>query len=162
MVSQVPKSISAGLLMFHLTEEVLSVLLAHPGGPYFTNKDEGAWTIPKGLVDENEDSFSAACREFHEETGLLPPADAAFTPLGSVMLRGGKRVDAWAFAGEWETGRVPLSNTFSIEWPPHSGVQRSFPEIDRAEMFCLEDAWRKLNERQTPFLDRLTRALAGK
>jgi len=148
-------STSAGLLMFSRTSGELRVLLTHPGGPFFAKKDDGAWTIPKGLVEDGEDLLTAARREFSEETGYCLADDTAYIPLGNIVLGSGKVVHAWAFQGEWQLGRVPQSNTFLLEWPPRSGIERSFPEIDRAEMFTIKDARRKVNKRQTPFLDRL-------
>lgn len=152
------KSVSAGLLMYS-NRESLRVMLAHPGGPYFAKKDEGAWTIPKGLVGDGEDLLVAAMREFVEETGYALDEQTEFLPIGSITLKSGKVVHGWAFAGEWEPGRVPASNTFCMEWPPRSGTQQEFFEIDRAEMFSIEDAWRKINERQRPFIARLESAL---
>ena len=148
------KSISAGLLLFKQAEE-LQVLLAHPGGPYFAKKDEGAWSIPKGLVDGEEELLQAAQREFAEETGYDLAGVTEFLELGSVKLKSGKEVFAWAFAGDWADGREPESNTFEIEWPPRSGKRQSFPEIDRAQMFSIAEARLKINERQSALLDRL-------
>ena len=154
-----PKATSAGLLLFDNHDE-LRVLLAHPGGPYFAKKDEGSWSIPKGLVDEDEELLAAAKREFVEETGYESiDEQTEFLGLGSVKLKSGKEVHGWAFAGQWQEGRVPDSNTFEIEWPPRSGKKQSFPEIDRAEMFSIKDARLKINERQAPFLDRLIELL---
>ena len=152
------KSTSAGLLLFSQGSE-LRVLLAHPGGPYFAKKDEGAWSIPKGLVIDGEDLLTAAKREFVEETGYQLSATEAYRELGSVKLKSGKVVHGWAFEGEWEDGRQPDSNTFEIEWPPRSGRKQRYPEIDRAEMFCLDTAMTKINAQQQPFLDRLMDAL---
>ena len=148
------KSISAGLLLYKQTKE-LQVLLAHPGGPYFAKKDEGAWTVPKGLVDGEEELLQAAQREFVEETGYDLSGVTEFLELGSVKLKSGKEVFAWAFAGDWAEGREPESNTFEIEWPPRSGKRQSFPEIDRAQMFATAEARSKINQRQAAFLDRL-------
>jgi len=154
-----PKAISAGLLLFDSSGE-LRVLLAHPGGPYFAIKDEGSWSIPKGLVGDDEDFLTAAQREFAEETGYESlDEQTEFFELGSVKLKSGKEVHGWAFAGQWQDGRVPDSNTFEIEWPPRSGKKQSFPEIDRAEMFSVENARLKINERQAVFLDRLVELL---
>lgn len=155
-----PKATSAGLLLFDDADE-LRVLLAHPGGPYFAKKDEGAWSIPKGLAGEGEALLAAAQREFVEETGYEAISDETqFLALGSVKLKSGKEVHGWAFAGQWEDGRIPQSNRFEIEWPPRSGKKQSFPEIDRAEMFSIESAREKINERQAPFLERLLEHLS--
>ena len=140
---------------------VLRVLLAHPGGPYFAKKDEGSWSIPKGLVHLDEDLLETAKREFVEETGYQLATNTEFISLESVTLKSGKQVVAWAFEGTWEDGRFPDSNSFKIEWPPRSGKMQSFPEIDRAEMFAIEPARAKINERQQPFLDRLVQRVLG-
>lgn len=155
-----PKSISAGLLLYHLGACGLRVLLAHPGGPYFANKDEGAWSIPKGLAHGDDvDLLQTAKREFVEETGYDLSGEHTFRPLGTITLKSGKEVHAWAFSGDWKPGRFPNSNTFEIEWPPRSGRKQEFPEIDRAEMFSLAEARVRINERQRPFLDRLSELL---
>jgi len=125
---------SAGLLMYRRAGEGLQVLLAHPGGPLWQHKDLGAWSIPKGEVQSGEDPFATAVREFKEETGVEP--QGPFLSLGSVMQRGGKVVAAWAFAGDCASQAI-RSNTFAMEWPPHSGRRQEFPEIDRAEFFSL-------------------------
>lgn len=149
---------SAGLLMYRFREGELQVLLVHPGGPLWARRDEGAWTIPKGLVAPGEDPLSAAQREFREETGLTP--HGPFVPLGEVRLKGGKRVQAWAFAGDCDPATI-RSNTFSMEWPPRSGQQRTFPEVDRAAFFDLRQARSKIHPAQTPLLDRLAAAVAN-
>lgn len=151
--------LSAGLLMYRRRGEQIEVLLAHPGGPYFRNKDEGAWTLPKGEVEEGEQAEACAVREFREETGIDPGA-AALLPLGEIRQRGGKRVQAWAFAGEWDGSEPPPSNTFELEWPPKSGKQVSFPEIDRMAFFACSVARTKILPAQVELLDRLERALA--
>jgi len=146
---------SAGLLLYRRTPHgPIEVLLAHPGGPFFARKDEGAWSIPKGEVAATEDALACAIREFEEETGVRPQA-SSFLDLGSVQQRGGKRVQAWAFEGDW-AGGPPRSNTFQLEWPPRSGNVQEFPEIDRLELFPLNAARRKLNSAQVAFLERLT------
>lgn len=146
---------SFGLLMFVREQDGLSVLLVHPGGPFWRDKDDGAWSIPKGLADEGEDGLAAARREFFEETGLRPrPPFIALTP---VKQKGGKLVYCWAFEGE----RAPLvlgASTFEIEWPPRSGKLTRFPEVDRAEFFTLEDAREKILASQIGFLDQLADA----
>ena len=137
--------ISAGLLMYRIRDGVLEVLLAHPGGPLFRNKDEGAWSIPKGEFEPGEDLLCAAHREFEEETGIKP--SGPFVPLAAIRQKGGKIVHAWAFEGDCAPASLK-SNTFTMEWPPHSGQQGVFPEIDRAEFFDLETAKRKIKEAQ--------------
>jgi predicted NUDIX family NTP pyrophosphohydrolase len=150
---------SAGLLMFRKSPKGLEVLLAHPGGPYFRNKDEGAWTIPKGEAAEGEELLARARIEFEEELGIAAPAAANWIALGSVKQKGGKTVRAWAFEGDCPTDFVTVSNTFDLEWPPRSGRMQQFPEIDRAEFFSIEEARRKIKEAQIAFLDRLIEAL---
>lgn len=152
------KSISAGLLLYSLDSE-LRVLLAHPGGPFFAKKDEGAWSIPKGLVDPGEELLGTAKREFVEETGYDLHDVTEYLAIGNVTLKSGKVVHAWAFAGTWVEGREPESNTFEMEWPTKSGMRQAFPEIDRAEMFTIQEAECKINERQRPFLARLVAAV---
>jgi predicted NUDIX family NTP pyrophosphohydrolase len=144
---------SAGLLMFRRREEELEVLLVHPGGPFFRSKDAGAWTIPKGEAAENEDLRARARIEFQEELGIVPAEE--WIDLGSVKQKGGKTVHAWAFEGDLEPDFNLASNTFEIEWPPRSGRMQSFPEIDEAKFFPLEQARSKINQAQTAFLDRL-------
>jgi predicted NUDIX family NTP pyrophosphohydrolase len=143
---------SAGLLMYRVADGAPEVLLVHPGGPFFAKKDEGAWTIPKGVLDPGEDALACAKRELREETGIVPP-ETSYAPLGSIKQAGGKVVQAWAFAGDWSG--VLVSNTFELEWPPRSGKKRAFPEVDRAAFFTIEEARRKMNPAQAPFLDRL-------
>ena len=143
--------------MYRLRESTVEVLLVHPGGPLWAKKDAGAWTIPKGEYEDHEDPLAAAKREFEEETGMRPEPE--FLPLGEVRQAGGKIVQAWAFQGDCEVSTI-RSNTFTIEWPPRSGRQRKFPEIDRAEWFDLIQASSKLIPAQTAFLERLAAALA--
>lgn len=143
--------------MYRRRSGALQVLLVHPGGPFWTKRDLGAWTIPKGEVAQGEDPLATARREFEEETSLR--ANGPFLPLGSVTQKAGKVVHAWAFEGDCDPALVE-SNTFEVEWPPRSGKWRSFPEVDRAEWFSLEDARVKLNAAQTSLLDALVR-LAG-
>jgi len=152
---------SAGLLMFRKSPKGLEVLLAHPGGPYFRDKDEGAWTVPKGEAAEGEDFLSRARIEFEEELGIPAPATADWIALGSVKQKGGKTVHAWAFEGDCPANFVAVSNTFELEWPPRSGRIQQFPEIDRAEFFSIEEAKRKIKEAQIAFLDRLIEALGN-
>jgi predicted NUDIX family NTP pyrophosphohydrolase len=145
---------SAGVLLFRRVGGEIEVLLAHPGGPFWKNKDEGAWSIPKGEYAENDDPPAAAKREFAEEIGLTP--SGVFIPLGEIRQPGGKVVTAWAVEGDLDTTKV-RSDTFSMPWPPRSGKLQEFPEIDRAEWFPLEVARRKILKGQAEFLDRLAR-----
>jgi predicted NUDIX family NTP pyrophosphohydrolase len=151
---------SAGLLLFRTRNDELEVFLAHPGGPYFQNKDEGAWTIPKGEVAEGEDLLERARIEFEEELGI--EAAGNWIELGSVKQKGGKTVHGWAFAGDLEKDFKPVSNTFEMEWPPRSGKMERFPEVDRASFFRVEEARTKINVAQTAFLDRLIELLAAR
>src|SRR3954467_4901677 len=121
--------LAAGLLMYRCRDDKLQVLLAQPGGPFFKRKDEGSWTIPKGEPDPDEDLLEAAKREFEEETGIVP--NRPFIPLTPVKQKGGKVVHAWAFEGDYDEGMPIVSNTFTLEWPPGSGQQMEFPEVDR-------------------------------
>jgi predicted NUDIX family NTP pyrophosphohydrolase len=148
---------SAGLLMFRQSSTGLEVLLVHPGGPYFQNKDAGVWTIPKGEVTQGEELLERAKIEFEEELGIA--ASGNWLELGSVKQKGGKMVHAWAFAGNLGKGFEPASNTFEMEWPPHSGKLQRFPEVNRASFFSVEEAREKINPAQTAFLDRLIEQL---
>ncbi|AVA25887.1 NUDIX domain-containing protein [Rhizobium sp. NXC24] len=143
---------SAGILMYRRTQSDLLVLLVHPGGPFWSKKDEGAWSIPKGEYPEDEAAETAARREFAEEMGRLP--EGKLQPLGDLRQKGGKRVTAFALEGEFDVATLS-SNLFEIEWPPGSGRLQSFPEVDRAEWFTLSDARRKILGSQLPFLERL-------
>jgi predicted NUDIX family NTP pyrophosphohydrolase len=143
---------SAGILMYRRSGSGLEVLLVHPGGPFWRNKDEGAWSIPKGEMDEGEDAASAARREFLEETGYA--VSSQLQPLGGIRQRGGKRVAAFAAEGNLDAD-VIKSNMFEIEWPPKGGRMKSFPEIDRAAWFDLPVARVKILESQRSLLDRL-------
>lgn len=144
--------VSAGLLMYRMCQDQLQVLLVHPGGPFFKNKDEGSWSIPKGEPDMDEDLLDAAKREFHEETGLT--SNAPYRQLAPVKLKSGKVVHAWAFEGDCDPGAV-VSNLFTMEWPPKSGKQAQFPEVDRAGFFDLQAARRKINAGQIPLIDEI-------
>ena len=149
--------ISAGLLMFRRRNNELEVLLAHPGGPFFARKDDGAWTIPKGEAAPGEDLLTRAQIEFEEELGIPPHGN--WIELGSIKQKGGKTVYAWSFEGDLPDSFKLKSNTFELEWPPRSGQLKQFPEIDRAEFFGEEVARRKINPAQIPFLVRLHAAL---
>lgn len=157
-----PRKFSAGLLMYRRGPTGIEVFLVHPGGPLFAHKDAGAWSAPKGEVEEGEVPLDVAQREFTEETGQSLEACGAagpFVPLGSVVQRGGKTVEAWAFAGDWPAGAVLHSNGFAMEWPPGSGRRQEFPEVDRGEFFEVERAREKINPVQATFLDRLLERL---
>lgn len=140
---------SAGILLYRLKNEVPEFFLVHPGGPFFTQKNEGWWTIPKGEVMDDEDPFTAAKREFKEETGY--EVSGEFTALMPVKQKAGKIVSCWAVEGDFDQNEVK-SNTFEIEWPPKSGQRKSFPEIDRAGWFAFEEAQQLINEAQRSFL----------
>lgn len=144
--------------MFRKKQDQIEVLLVHPGGPFFRNKERGAWTIPKGEVAEGEELLDRAKMEFREELGIEPAA-TDWIELGTVKQKGGKIVHAWAFEGNLPEDFAIVSNTFSIEWPPRSGRTQEFPEIDRAEFFPIELAKEKINEAQTEFLQRLVEHL---
>jgi predicted NUDIX family NTP pyrophosphohydrolase len=145
--------VSAGLLAFRRAGTKVEVLLVHPGGPYFSKRDEGAWSIPKGEAYPDEDLLSRAKIEFEEELGV--PATGEFFPLGWIRQKGGKTVHAWAVESDLPSGFQLASNTFELEWPPRSGRLQLFPEIDRAEFFADEMARRKINSAQVELLDRL-------
>lgn len=160
-VSSKRSRISAGLLMFRRKEDVFEVLLAHPGGPFWKNKDEGAWTIPKGEAADDEDLLTRAQVEFEEEIGIKPPS-TNWIPLGTIKQQGGKTVHAWALKGDLPERFEVRSNTFQLEWPPRSGKFQEFPEVDRAAFFPEETARHKINPAQLPFLDRLLAMLTPK
>ncbi len=143
--------------MFRRRNDALEVLLVHPGGPLYRNKDDGVWTIPKGEVETGEDLLSRARTEFDEEVGI--PANGDWIDLGWVKQKGGKTVYAWAFEGNLPDNFQICSNIFEMEWPPRSGKMQSFPEVDQACFFSLEEARFKLKAAQTTFLDRLVEAL---
>lgn len=147
--------VSAGLLLFRRKGRALQVLLAHPGGPFFARKDEDVWTIPKGEAEPGEDLLQSAQREFLEETGLSLPAAQCFIPLGSIQQKGGKTVHAWGVESDLAEPLQVRSNTVELEWPPHSGKLKSFPEIDQVKFFSEEMARRKMKPAQAAFLDRL-------
>ena len=151
--------------MFRMQNGNTEVLLVHPGGPYFRNKDAGAWTIPKGEVASGEDLLERAKIEFAEELGIsvekaaITRGNGSWIELGYVKQKGGKTVHAWAFAGDLPPDFKLCSNTFEIEWPPRSSKTQAFPEIDQASFFSLELARARINPAQTVFLDRLVEAL---
>jgi predicted NUDIX family NTP pyrophosphohydrolase len=144
---------SAGIALFRRTGHGVEVLLGHMGGPYWSRKDAGAWTIPKGEVDPGEDPLAVALREFEEELGAPVPAGTV-TDLGEIRQAGGKTVRAWAVEGDLDAATI-VSNTFELEWPPRSGRTQVFPEIDRAAWFDLETARSLIVQGQQPLLDRL-------
>ncbi len=148
---------SAGLLMYRRCGKV-EVLLVHPGGPYWRKKDDGAWSIPKGIYDASEEALGAAKREFEEETGCQP--SGAFVALGEFRQPGGKLISVWAFEGNFDLNAF-RSNLFTLEWPPRSGRQLQFPEADRAGWFSFELAARKLLKGQRQILDALIARLAA-
>jgi predicted NUDIX family NTP pyrophosphohydrolase len=150
--------VSAGLLLYRMRSGELEVFLAHPGGPYFSRKDNGHWTIPKGEPEEGEDLLEAARREFGEEVGFVP--EGPFVELGTILQKGGKTVHAWACEGEMPDGHVHSCNTFTTEWPIGSGKFQAFPEIDRVCFLSIPEARLKLKETQVPLLDRLLEHLA--
>jgi predicted NUDIX family NTP pyrophosphohydrolase len=131
------------------------VLLVHPGGPFWARKDAGAWSIPKGELEDGDDARACALREFEEELGTPLPAGAELTELGDVRLKSGKQITAFAVEGDLDADAV-TSNTFTMEWPPRSGRTREFPEVDRAGWFDLETAREKLNPAQADLLVRLS------
>jgi predicted NUDIX family NTP pyrophosphohydrolase len=143
--------------MYRQRDRRLEVLLAHPGGPFHVNKDAGHWTIPKGEIHPGDDLLTTARREFEEEIGVHAPIGTTYLPLGSIQQKGGKIVHAWAFAGDLPDGYEVVSNVFLLEWPPKSGREQAFPEVDRAEFFALEEARRRIKPTQVPLLDELAR-----
>jgi predicted NUDIX family NTP pyrophosphohydrolase len=143
---------SAGIVLYRKHRSGLQVFLVHPGGPFWTNKDLGAWSFPKGEYSETEDPLSVARREFLEETGS--PVDGEFKALAPVKQRGGKVVSLWAVEGDIDPETI-RSNSFEMEWPPRSGKRQQFPEVDRAAWFSTDEARTKLNAGQVPALDEL-------
>jgi predicted NUDIX family NTP pyrophosphohydrolase len=154
--------VSAGILLYRRVDgqdHTIELLLAHPGGPFFVERDLGDWTIPKGEPnDPDEPLRSAALREFAEETGTLIDAGAAAITLGSIVQKGGKVVHAWAVEGDLDPSAAE-SDTFELEWPPRSGKHQRFPEIDRVAWFTPDEARRYLKEAQVPFVERLEATL---
>ena len=143
---------SAGLLMYRYRDLSLEVFLVHPGGPFWAKKDEGAWSIPKGEYADEEDPLTAAKREFEEETGCEAAGD--FIPLSPLKQPGGKVISAWAFEGDCRADTIK-SNTFTLEWPPRSGRQAQFPEVDRAAWFSIEQAKKMILKGQVDFIEEL-------
>jgi len=148
---------SAGLLMFRRSSGDLEVLLAHPGGPFWEGRHEGAWTIPKGGIHDGEQASDSAIREFREETGFEP--HGPYLPLGHIVQRSGKVVHAWAFEGDCDPDAL-VSMLTTAEWPPRSGRQIEIPEIDRVQFFSLDEARALINPAQVTLLERLVRILA--
>jgi len=149
---------SAGLLLYRWRAGQVELFLVHPGGPFWKDRDAGAWSLPKGLLDAGEDALAAARREFHEETGTAIDApDAAFIPLGEVTQKGGKRVVAWAVAADLDAEAI-RSNTYAVQWP--KGTWRRYPEVDRAAWFDVAAAREKILAAQAAFIDRLLVALS--
>ena len=140
---------SAGILAYKL-KPVKQVFLVHPGGPFWKNKDEGAWSIPKGEIDPEEEPLQAAIREFEEETGIQ--LKGSFFPLSPVKQKAGKIIEAWMIETDFDAGTI-ISNEFKMEWPPRSGSFKSFPEVDKASWFRLEEARQKINPGQRPFIE---------
>lgn len=150
------KKLSAGILLYRRRGPTLEVFLVHPGGPYWASKDDGAWSIPKGEYSEREDPLATARREFAEETGFH--VTGSFRPLMPLTQPSGKVVSAWAVKGDLDPATV-RSNSFSLEWPPHSGKRQEFPEVDRGAWFDIPTAHMKLQPGQRGFLDQLEELL---
>lgn len=147
---------SAGLLLHRRSGGALEVLLVHPGGPFWARRDEGAWSLPKGEVEDGEEPLAVALREFEEEIGVPPPVEmGALVPLGSIRQKRGKVVEAWAAAGDLDVSGGVVSTTFTLEWPPRSGRLQEFPEVDRAAWCSLPEARRRLVPAQAELVDRL-------
>jgi predicted NUDIX family NTP pyrophosphohydrolase len=150
---------SAGILLYRNGIDMPEVLLVHPGGPFWAKKDLGAWSIPKGEPEPGEDPRACALREFAEELGS-PPPDSELVELGEIRQKGGKVVTAWAVEGDLDPETIH-SDTFTLEWPPRSGVEREFPEVDRAAWFEPEEARRRLVPAQAELVDRLLERLGA-
>lgn len=150
---------SAGILMHRGSSQSRELLLVHPGGPLWANKDDGAWSIPKGEYDDGEDPLAVAIREFTEELGRRPiNGPTKFLNLGEIVQPGGKQVTAFAVAGDFDPATL-TSNLFELEWPPNSGQMQSFPEVDRAQWFAPDEARKKILPGQAPYIDRLLERL---
>ncbi|WP_223713724.1 NUDIX hydrolase [Niabella beijingensis] len=141
---------SAGILLFKKNKNDLLFFLVHPGGPFWKNKDRGAWSIPKGELAAGEDPLERACTEFREETGQA--VHGIFLPLSPVQQKGGKRIIAWALEGDIDTTALS-SNSFTLEWPPRSGSMIAVPEVDRWEWFSGDEAQQRINPAQVPLLN---------
>ncbi len=148
---------SAGLLVYRIKTNQPEVLIVHPGGPFWSKKDRGAWSIPKGEYDETEDPLNTAKREFEEETSF-PPPNGEYIDLGEIKRKDGKYIKAWAVEGDLDETKIK-SNEFEMEWPPKSGLLQKFPEIDRGAWFSLDEAAEKVQPAQIPFLERLAKKL---
>ena len=151
--------VSAGILMYRIHQGSLEVLLLHPGGPFFKNKDEGVWSIPKGIPNKGEEPEQTAVREFHEETGL--EVKGKLLSLGFIKQKGGKVVHAWAVEGNIPKSFTLKSNFFELEWPPRSGNIQQFPEMDKGEFLPVKSAKTKINPAQVLLIERLEEALAN-
>ncbi|MCW4467459.1 NUDIX domain-containing protein [Flavobacterium sp. MFBS3-15] len=147
---------SAGILLYRRKGNEIGFFLVHPGGPFFAKKHEGWWTIPKGELNDGESPLDAAIREFEEETGYIP--QPPFTALQTITQKGGKKVMCWAAEGDLDENTFTC-NTFEMEWPPKSGRKATYPEVDKAGWFSMEEAKTLINERQADFLDEVTATL---
>jgi len=150
------KKRSAGILAWRRRPDGPEVFLVHPGGPFWKNKDDGAWSIPKGEIDPDEEPLSAAQREFEEETGFR--IGGTFTPLTPVKIASGKVIEAWAIEHDLDADAI-RTNTFEIEWPPRSGKKQVYPEVDRAAWFPAAEALRKINKGQAPLITQVLKTL---
>jgi predicted NUDIX family NTP pyrophosphohydrolase len=150
---------SAGILLYRFTDKLLEVLLVHPGGPFWAKKDSGAWSIPKGEFYDDEEPLTAAIREFMEETGMQIKGD--FIPLTPIRQKSGKFVYAFALEHDLDSSKIK-SNIFTLEWPPKSGKQQEFPEIDKAEWFDVELGKKKINQYQAAFIKELEAKIKAK
>jgi predicted NUDIX family NTP pyrophosphohydrolase len=150
---------SAGILLYRKRPAGVQVMLVHPGGPFWARKDEGAWSIPKGLAEDGEDLLAAAKREFFEETGMN--VDGEFLDLGAYKQPGGKMIVAWGCEGDFDPALLK-SNPFSMEWPPHPGKEAEFPEVDKGDWFDLDEAFAKVSKGQRPIIVALVEMLNAK
>jgi predicted NUDIX family NTP pyrophosphohydrolase len=147
---------SAGIILYRFIDGKLQVMLVHPGGPHWAKREDGAWSIPKGIYEKDEDPLAAAKREFREETGH--EVDGVFIDLGEIKQPSRKIVHAWALKHNFDTSKI-VSNLFSIEWPPRSGKIQQFSEVDRAQWFEVQEAKKKILKGQRPFLEKLMQQL---